>query len=267
MRATLSLVLGAALAALLAGCVCCKQPRCCEVVRVVASEPSLPDGPYARDARQSAWEYLRGKYDADGDGRIAKGEYDRGEDAFARLDKNADGAITEDDLGPGPVHGLMVRMILLQWFQDDANPMVIERAELERGFDAVDANDDGALTSAELKARMDSHAAHVPMLPKPPPGMDPFLSVQMLVDAESKARVRRDAMLAWFDERAKDGAWSPMGNRRRGPPPGGRRPPQGAAVGEPAPDFTLTSPDGDTTVTLSDFRDKRPVALVFGSYT
>ena len=38
-------------------------------------------------------------------------------------------------------------------------------------------------------------------------------------------------------------------------------------VGDMAPDFTLKSPDGKQTVTLSSFRDKRPVALVFGSYT
>jgi hypothetical protein len=38
-------------------------------------------------------------------------------------------------------------------------------------------------------------------------------------------------------------------------------------VGDDAPDFTLKSPDGGQTVTLSDYRGKRPVALVFGSYT
>ena len=37
--------------------------------------------------------------------------------------------------------------------------------------------------------------------------------------------------------------------------------------GDMAPDFTLKSPDGKTTVTLSDYRGKKPVALVFGSYT
>lgn len=38
-------------------------------------------------------------------------------------------------------------------------------------------------------------------------------------------------------------------------------------VGELAPDFELQDPSGATTVRLSDFRGKRPVALVFGSYT
>ena len=39
-------------------------------------------------------------------------------------------------------------------------------------------------------------------------------------------------------------------------------------VGEVAPAFTLpTLGDRDKTVSLADFRDERPVALIFGSYT
>jgi hypothetical protein len=38
-------------------------------------------------------------------------------------------------------------------------------------------------------------------------------------------------------------------------------------VGDLAPDFELQDPSGNTLVRLSDFRGKRPVALVFGSYT
>ena len=38
-------------------------------------------------------------------------------------------------------------------------------------------------------------------------------------------------------------------------------------AGDMAPDFTLKVMQKDTKVTLSAFRNKRPVALVFGSYT
>ena len=38
-------------------------------------------------------------------------------------------------------------------------------------------------------------------------------------------------------------------------------------VGDAAPDFVLKSVDGTAQVTLSSFRDSRPVVLVFGSYT
>ena len=38
-------------------------------------------------------------------------------------------------------------------------------------------------------------------------------------------------------------------------------------VGDPAPDFTLPDPSGSGEVTLSSFRGKKPVVLVFGSFT
>lgn len=38
-------------------------------------------------------------------------------------------------------------------------------------------------------------------------------------------------------------------------------------VGDLAPDFTLITKDGKSKVTLSDYRAKKPVVLIFGSYT
>ena len=38
-------------------------------------------------------------------------------------------------------------------------------------------------------------------------------------------------------------------------------------LGELAPDFELQDPEGATAVRLADYRGKRPVALIFGSYT
>ena len=41
----------------------------------------------------------------------------------------------------------------------------------------------------------------------------------------------------------------------------------GPAVGQDAPDFTLKTLHGEKTVKLSSFRGRKPVVLVFGSYT
>ena len=43
-----------------------------------------------------------------------------------------------------------------------------------------------------------------------------------------------------------------------------RRPP---AVGEPAPDFELPTPDGKSRIRRSAFHAGRPLVLVFGSFT
>jgi hypothetical protein len=38
-------------------------------------------------------------------------------------------------------------------------------------------------------------------------------------------------------------------------------------IGDPAPDFALKELDGVTKYRLSDYRGKKPVALIFGSFT
>ena len=38
-------------------------------------------------------------------------------------------------------------------------------------------------------------------------------------------------------------------------------------VGDIAPDFTLYDVNGENRVSLSDFRGRKPMALIFGSYT
>ncbi len=38
-------------------------------------------------------------------------------------------------------------------------------------------------------------------------------------------------------------------------------------AGDMAPDFELRDANGENPVTLSSFKDKKPVALIFGSYT
>jgi hypothetical protein len=42
---------------------------------------------------------------------------------------------------------------------------------------------------------------------------------------------------------------------------------QAPKAGDLAPEFELWDVDGQRSVRLSDFRDKKPVALVFGSFT
>ena len=38
-------------------------------------------------------------------------------------------------------------------------------------------------------------------------------------------------------------------------------------VGDTAPDFSLSDANGQNPIQLSDFREKKPVALIFGSFT
>lgn len=51
------------------------------------------------------------------------------------------------------------------------------------------------------------------------------------------------------------------------PPAKGERVKDKVKVGDTAPDFTLPNVKGGTQVTLSSFANKKPVVLIFGSYT
>jgi len=82
--------------------------------------------------------------------------------------------------------------------------------------------------------------------------------------------------------RADDFDSPPPPPRPKAPPPGGPdrltllrglfsgeigSPAPGPKVGQAAPDFALRTPDGKREVKLSDFRGKKPVVLIFGSFT
>jgi hypothetical protein len=51
------------------------------------------------------------------------------------------------------------------------------------------------------------------------------------------------------------------------PPAKGERVKDSVLTGDAAPEFTLAEVQGDGKVTLSSFKGKRPVVLIFGSYT
>ncbi len=58
------------------------------------------------------------------------------------------------------------------------------------------------------------------------------------------------------------------GTVQAGQPGPGDRPQEGKLkTGEAAPEFSLKSPDGKTTFTLADQKGKKPVVLIFGSFT
>ena len=128
---------------------------CLGTVQVVWAQP-----PGTADV----WNYLAEKYDQNKDGQLTSAEYDRGAEAFARLDRNGDGVLTQSD---------------------------------------------------------------------------------------------------WIVKRG-----GPAAANQRGERPGEATAGEAPRVGTPAPDFDLPYvKDATKTVRLSSFAGKKPVALIFGSYT
>ena len=101
---------------------------------------------------------------------------------------------------------------------------------MKRFFDRVDTNSDDVIDDAELKALEKRFKSRQPRQPRPDRGGG---------DSSGKQKGANSS--------------------KSGDDP--------AAEGKVAPDFELKSLDGETSVKLSTFKGKKPVALIFGSYT
>ncbi len=132
----------------------------------------------------------------------------------------------------------------------------VTRAQLEVWFKDLDKDSDGELQESELTCVSDTWRG---------------LALRRL-DTDKDQALSQAELHAVYAEADKDGdgtlSKSELGtNSRRQRRGGGRRGGPAPAVGSPAPDFTLKTLDGKSTYTLSTFKDKKPVALIFGSYT
>ena len=125
-----------------------------------------------RAARKAAWQAdAKARFDAadaDRDGRLDRVEvqgHERLARHFDRLDKNADGELTRDEIAQARGHrgdrghrGGAFHLGLIKGMDDDGNE-AISRAELgnkmpkwSEQFTVIDANDDGQLQRTELLA-------------------------------------------------------------------------------------------------------------------
>lgn len=211
------------------------------------------------DDGADVWKALAERYDRDGDGRIAAAEYTRGEEKFARLDRDRDGALTAADFA-GRRRGA-------------------SRFAGLRAARAADADGDGVVTAAEWKAWLATLA----------PAGDGTIGADTLaaalrggrrgragrgggaermataLDRDGDGAVGLADLALVFAELDRDGSGAleagELGGRRGSSAPTPR-------AGDPAPDFELAyAKEPGKKVRLSSFAGKRPVALVFGSYT
>jgi Ca2+-binding EF-hand superfamily protein len=219
---------------------------------VQAAAPAAPPAPESRPVIARLLE----SYDRDGDGRVSRAEYARTADAFKNLDRDGDGFVTAKDM-ERPVEmppDLAAPFLIVRRFAGPEEDS-IGVGDLAEAFEAADENKDGALSRAEFIG------------PAPAGGPDRFAPLLAVADLDRDGSLQLAELEAYARKRDKndDGRIS---RRERMKP--GADPPTGrfeAAVRARAPDFTLPNEDGSGTVTLSSFAGKRPVALIFGSFT
>ncbi|MCS6978200.1 MAG: deiodinase family protein [Gemmatales bacterium] len=150
---------------------------------------------------------------------------------FDQLDRNGDGKLKAEDF---------------DW--SDRNPYANQWAQVQRWARRLDADGDGLITAEEWTAFYQRLAQgrnqgirasdlRQALLPRGRSSLEPgdTPTIPVLVRGLYAQEI---------------GALSP-----------------GPNLGDPAPDFTLRTPDGSQSVTLSTFRKTRPLVLCFGNFT
>ena len=214
-----------------------KVPEVVEMAWAIArgSQMGPGDGWFHPGQSRYGWGWLADRFDADHDGAITPEEFRGPAERFERLDRDRDGAITAEDLdwtGRAAYSRQAAIPGRLFYLMDGNNNGRVSREEWLAAFDRAAAGK-STLNPEDLRDLI------IPPTPRRPtadafrPGDAPtsFILFKGLLKGE-------------------------IGSHREGPAPG-----------QLAPDFTLKTKDGDRQVTLSEFRGKRPVVLIFGNFT
>lgn len=227
---------------------------------------------------ESQWEYLAAKYDTNADKQITSAEYDRSAKAFAAFDRDNNGVLEaadfkrgkhDDEPGMSSMRNRISPMVLAKYFQSDQDETVLVRREIAGAFLVFDSDKDGRLTRFEFEKESARRGA--PSSRR----MDRFGMLTASVAGDNVHDFGLAELLTYFDSVAKDGKlMAPM--TAAAPKPSRAKTAEvhtdntASAQGKLAPDFTLPmlhAEAGDQLVQLSSFRGKKPVALIFGSYT
>jgi Ca2+-binding EF-hand superfamily protein len=181
------------------------------------------------------WRWLAARCDKDANATVTREEFPGASDTFTRLDRNWDGKLTAEDFDWSG-NGTLGR----------------QKATTFALFKSIDKSSDGRINSEEWQAAFARLAQDKGYL------NDHELEELIFQPAVVKSQRERKM----FEERS-----TTRSQRLARLIESGRFFTDGPRPGELAPDFKLSTPDGKTTVALSSYRGKKPVVLIFGSFT
>ncbi len=201
-------------------------------------------------AKRFDWNWLSEHFDANKDGQVDRDELPsnaaKAEQLFERLDRDGDGKLMPADFDytdPNPANMAMnmaamkdrMSNQLFSRLDKDSNGRVTMQ-ELAEFFRYGDKEELEFLTPEDLRFAMEPPPSKKPTSE---PDNNPASAGPSTPAAALKMFLRGD--MGWLTS--------------------------GPQLGDVAPDFTLPKHDGSAKVTLSDSFGKRPVVLVFGSFT
>jgi hypothetical protein len=186
------------------------------------------DSPLARSKSRLGWEWLAKSHGLPPDGKIDRKGFRGPKELFDRLDRDGDGVLHAGDF---------------DWSENA--PFLRQQALARALFSRLNQDGDGTLSAKEWQ---DAFAK----LAGPKGALTPEDLRKMLYPGGPPRSMtppsRWHRLFGFFS--------GELGSLHEGPNPG-----------EPAPDFTLSTPDGKAVVKLSDYRNNKPVVLIFGNFT
>lgn len=189
---------------------------------------AAPGEPTRAGRTRFDWPWIAARFDRNGDGHVERGEFPGDKDRWNRLDRTADERLTAEDF---------------DWTAGGA--LASRRAATFALGKAADTVSDGRISPDEWQALFRQAAGEKGYL------TDDDLERLVFLPGLAKAtreRRNRDAI---------DGLLREYRQADVVPPD----------VGQTAPDFELATLDGARKTRLSSFQGRRPVVLLFGSFT
>lgn len=188
-------------------------------------------------AKRFDWKWLSEHFDANKDGQIEREELPndiaKADQLFARLDRDGDEQLAPADFEDSDPMKSQMSNRLFDKFDFDSNGRVTQQ-EISEFFRRADKDKSAFLTPDDWWLAIDPPAKRRTSGDADAPAMgpsSPSAALRMLLRGE----------LGWLTS--------------------------GPQLGDVAPDFTLPKHDGTANIKLSDSFGKRPVVLVFGSFT
>jgi hypothetical protein len=179
------------------------------------------------------WDWLAAKYDTNHDGEISREEFKGPAELFERLDRDGDGVLTAEDF---------------DWSND--SKWLKESQPIRKWFRAIDANSNGRISQHEWQeffAKASKGKSYIT-----PDDLRLMLHPPEKKDDKKKDDDDEPSPLILIEGFAT----GELGSVHEGP-----------AIGQKAPEFSLRTQDGDQEYRLSQYRGRKPVVLIFGSFT
>ncbi len=217
-----------------------KVPEFAEMLWAIlidGSNMGADSGWFHPSERRHEWDWLAARFDRNRNGEVTAEELKGSARLFRALDRDGDGAVTSEDLDWSP------------------RSRYLQARALARGrFAQMDRNGNGRVTLAEWEKAFE-HAANgktfltqedVAALLYPAPASPRGATGAKAAGPEGPSR----ATLLKGLLTGEIGSWT-----------------EGPRLGQKAPGFTLETHDRARRISLADYRGKKPVVLIFGSFT